>query len=526
MSQAKEIIFDEDAREKLKAGIDKLANVVGVTLGPKGRNVGIDASFGSPTITNDGNNIVGEVEIKDHFENMGISLGKEMASKIKDLSGDGSTTGVIYLQALVHEGIKNITAGCSPILLKRGLEKALKEILKNIDQLKVEIKNDKDIEDIATVAASGDTFVGKQVATGLKKVGKSGVLTIEEGKSTETVMEALVGMQFDRGYISSYFSTNMEKMVAELENAHILVTDRKIGSAQEILTILQDAASTGKSLLIIAEDVDGDAISTLVMNRLRGTIKVCAVKAPGFGDIRKAYLQDIAALTGASFVSEDVGLSLKDVQPSDLGTCEKVIITKENTTIVGGKGEKDQIQTRLKLIEGEIKNASSDYDKEKLETRKAKLSGGVAVIRVGAHTESEAKTKKRVFEDSLSGAKAAIEEGTLPGGGVAALRSANLAKLDLAGEEKIGADMLIKACEAPFRKIVENTGSEPSVLLDQILSQKANMGFNAETGEVEDLVKNGIIDPAKVVKNSLILAVSTAGVILLSEALVGNAEEE
>lgn len=523
----KELVFEEEARNKLREGVDKLADVVGVTLGPKGRNVGLQASWGAPTITNDGNSIVKDIELKDQYANMGVSMGKEVASKMKEICGDGTTSSILILRSLVQTGVKNIASGSSPIVLKRGMEKAVDAIVKEIENIAISIKEEKEILNIATASASGNSDIGKLITDAIQKVGKSGVITIEEGKGTETTVEMVEGMQFDRGYSSAYFCTNAEAMTVEMSNARLLITDKKISSVQELLPILQAVATTATELLIIAEDIEGDALSTLVVNKLRGTLKVCSVKAPGFGDRRKALLQDIAILTGATVVSEETGMALKDATAAVLGSAEKIVVTKEKTTVINGAGTKDQINARIKQIEAEIANTTSAYDKEKLEERKAKLSGGVAVIRVGAATEPEMKQKKQMFEDSLNSTRAAIEEGIVIGGGVALLRaSKNVSDLKLLGEEKVGAEIVFKACEAPFKQIVSNTGFDPSVVLNEVISSQPHFGFNAQSEKVEDLLKAGVVDPAKVVKNALKYAASTAGIILLSEALIGNAPED
>ncbi|MBS0606826.1 MAG: chaperonin GroEL [Parachlamydiales bacterium] len=523
----KELVFEEEARNKLREGVDKLADVVGVTLGPKGRNVGLQASWGAPSITNDGNSIVKDIELKDQYANMGVSMGKEVASKMKEKCGDGTTSSILLLRSLVQNGVKNIASGSSPIVLKRGMEKAVDAIVKEIEKIAISIQEEKEILNIATASASGNLSIGKLITDAIQKVGKSGVITIEEGKGTETTVEMVEGMQFDRGYSSAYFCTNAETMTVEMGNARLLITDKKISSVQEILPILQAVATTATELLIIAEDIEGDALSTLVVNKLRGTLKVCSVKAPGFGDRRKALLQDIAILTGATVVSEETGMALKDATAAVLGSAEKIVVTKEKTTVINGAGTKNQIDARIKQIEAEIANTTSAYDKEKLEERKAKLSGGVAVIRVGAATEPEMKQKKQMFEDSLNSTRAAIEEGIVIGGGVALLRaSKNLSDLKLSGEEKVGAEIVFKSCEAPFKQIVANTGFDPSVVLNEVLSSKPHFGFNAQSEKVEDLLQAGVVDPAKVVKNALKYAASTAGIILLSEALIGNAPEE
>lgn len=526
-SNPKEILFEEEARNALKNGIDQLADVVAITLGPRGRSVGLQATWGSPTITSDGNSIAKDVEVKDPFVNMGISMGKEVAAKIKEKSGDGTTTGIVLLRALVQAGVKNIASGANPISIKRGMDKTLELLLKQIDAMAIAIKNTQDTRNIATVSASGNTEIGNHISECFEKVGKAGVVAIEEGKGMETAVEMVEGMQFDRGYASPYFSTNAEKLIAEMSSPFLLITDKKITSAQEILSILQYTASAGQELLIIAEDIEGDALSTLVVNKLRGTLKVAAVKAPGFGDRRKAMLEDIAILTGGQVVTEEKGLLLRDAGPDVLGRADQIIISKEKTTIVGGKGAIQEIKDRTAQIDAEIKKASSSYDKEKLEERKAKLQGGVAVIKVGALTESEMKKKKQMYEDSLSATRAALEEGVVPGGGVALLKASRaLGSSTLSKEEQVGAQILIRACEAPLRQIALNGGFDPSVIIEEVLAKGKTFGFNALTEKVEDLVVCGVVDPAKVVKNSLMHAVSMAGIVLLSESLIAPAKEE
>lgn len=523
----KEIIFEEEARNALREGIDQLAEVVAITLGPKGRNVGLQANFGSPTITSDGSSIANDIEVKDPFLNMGVSMGKEVAAKIKEKAGDGTTTGIVLLRALVQGGVKNIASGANPTAIKRGMEKALEKVLQEIDGFATTIKDAKETRNIATVSASGNKEVGEKIAECFEKVGKSGVIAIEEGKGTETSIELVQGMQFDRGYVSAYFCTNSEKLTVEMTQPNLLITDKKISSAQEILPILQHVASTGQELLIIAEDIEGDALSTLVVNKLRGTLKVAAIKAPGFGDRRKEMLQDIATLTGGEVVTEEKGLILREADSSVLGKADQILLTKEKTTIVGGKGSSKEIQARIAQIEAECEKASSNYDKEKLNERKAKLHGGVAVIKVGAPTESEMKKKKQMYEDSLNSTRAALEEGIVPGGGIALLRSSrSLFDLKLSKEESVGAKILLQACEAPFKQIVSNSGFDPSLILNEVLDKKNTFGFNAITETVEDLILCGVIDPAKVVKSSLVHAVSMAGIILLSEALIAPEKED
>lgn len=523
----RELIFEEEARSKLREGIDKLADVAGVTLGPKGRNVGLQASWGAPTVTNDGDSIVKAVKLHDQYANMGVAIGQEVAAKMKETCGDGTTTSILLLRALVHNGVKNIASGSSPIAIKRGMEKALEAVLKEIDQVAIPVEGEAAIRNIALASASGDEAIADLIAQAIKKVGKEGVITIEEGKSTETEIEVVEGMQFDRGYTSPYFATNAETLKTEMHNPKLLITDKKISSVQEILPILQAVAAGGQELIILADEIEGDALSTLVVNKLRGTLKVCAIKAPGFGDRRKALLQDIAILTGATLVSEETGLHLKDATAEVLGTAEKVSVSKEHTTIVSGHGNHEAIVARIKQIEGEIEATTSSYDKEKLLERKAKLSGGVAVIRVGGATEPAMKQKKQMFEDSLNSTRAALEEGIVLGGGVALLRAGKAAlTLDLGKEEKLGAQIVAKACEAPFHQLVLNTGFDSLVILEQVFAAGPRAGFNAKTERVEDLFEAGVIDPAKVVKTALKLAVSAGATVLLSEVLIGNAPED
>jgi chaperonin GroEL len=517
----KDIIFREEALRALKEGIDQIADAVAVTLGPCGRNVGLQSSFGSPTITSDGDRIAKEIELKDPYHNVGASMAKETAAKIKEKSGDGTTTGIVLLRALVQAGVKNIASGANPVAIKRGMDKTLEVLLKEIDRMAVQIKDGKETRNIASVSASSSEEIGDNIGECFDKVGVAGVVVIEEGKGTKTIIEIVEGMKFDRGYTSPYFCTNGEKMIAELTHPQILITDKKINSAQEILSILQYIAGAGLELLIIAEEIEGDALSTLVMNKLRGTLKVVAVKAPGFGDRRKALLEDIAILTGATVVSEEKGMNLRDAEADVLGRAEQVVVGKETTTIIGGSGSPADLKMRIAQIDAEIKNVSSNYDKEKLEERKAKLQGGVAVIRVGGVTESEMKRDKQLYEDSLNATRAALEGGIIAGGGSTLLRASKSLKLpELTKEEAVGASILLKSCEAPMRQIVQNTGYDPSVILQEVLEKAAPFGFNAISEKVEDLLKAGVIDPVKVVKNSLAHAVSMAGVVLLSEAVV------
>jgi len=524
----KELIFEEEARQKLLTGMKTLADVVAPTLGPKGRNVGLEKSWGAPTITNDGSSIVRDFELKDDFENMGASITKEVVQKMKETCGDGTTTATLLLRALVDSGVKYVSAGASPINLKRGMEKAVDAIINELEKIAIPVKGNKEIVNVASVSAASDTEIGEMIAHAIEKVGKTGVITVEEAKGTETFVEVVEGMRFDRGYTSPYFCTDAEKMVTEMQNASLLIVDKKIGAIQEILPLLESIASTGKELLIIAEDFETDVLSTLVVNRLRGTLRVAAVKAPGFGDNRKAMLHDIAALTGATVISSDTGMDLREADASVLGQCEKVVITKENSTIVSSSGKKEDVEARIQLIEGELNNCTSEYERKKLEERKAKLSGGVAQIRVGAATEPELKNKKQAFEDSLNSTRSAIESGIIPGGGVAILFARKAAEtLSLEGDELLGAKIVLQACEAPLRQIVANAGRDSSVVLSDVIKRNnPHFGFNAISEQVENLVDSGVIDPVKVVSTALRFACSAAGITLISEALVTEAKEE
>lgn len=524
-ANAKEILFEEDARNKLREGVDQLADLVGMTLGPKGRNVGLHAAWGSPGITSDGNSIAKDLELKDPFANMGVAMGKEMAAKIKERSGDGTTTGIVLFRALVQMGMKNIASGANPTSIKRGMDAALALVLKEIDRSAIAIKNPQETKNIAAVSASGNNEIGETIAKCFEKVGKTGVVSIEEGKGTETAIEMVEGMQFDRGYISAYFCTNAEKQTVEMSHPKLLITDKKISSVQDLMPILQAVAAAGQELFIIADDIEGDALSTLVVNKLRGTLKIAAVKAPGFGDRRKELLEDLAVLTGAQMVSEEKGILLKQAGPEVLGNADLITTSKDKTTVIGGKGSSKAIQDRLVQIAAEIKKAANSYDRDKLEERKAKLSGGVAVIKVGAPTESEMKKRKQLFEDSLNATRAALEEGIVAGGGIALLRASRAMACKLPPEEQVGANILVKACEAPFRQIAANAGFDGSILFEEVIQAKGNFGFNAISEKIEDLIAAGICDPAKVVKNSLQHAVSMAGVVLLSEALIAPAKD-
>jgi len=527
MSTPKEIIFEDEARDALLSGIQKLANAVSFTLGPKGRNVSLEKSWGAPTITNDGSSIVKFINLKDQFENMGVAMAQEVVEKIKEKCGDGTTTGTLLLRALVENGIKHIAAGASPIEIKRGIDRAVDAIVEEIKRIAIPIKSAQETKNIATVSASGNEHVGSLIAEAMEKVGTSGVITIEEGKATTTSIDIVEGMEFDRGYLSAYFCTDADKMVISMKNPQILLVEKKISNVHEMLPLLQSTAASGKELLIIAEDIEGDALSTLVVNKLRGTLKIAAVKAPGFGDRKKAMLQDIASLTGATLIAEDAGMSLKDAEPDVLGSAEQVSITKEKTIIVNGAGATDGVQVRIKQIENEIETTTSSYDKEKLEERKAKLSGGVAVICVGAATEPEMKQKKQIFEDSLNSTKAAIQSGIVPGGGVSLLRARKvLDTLQCTGDERIGVEIVKRACETPLKQIITNAGLDGSVLLAEIEKAGGDFGFNAISEKIENLFDSGVIDPAIVVNSSLIYASSVAGIVIISEALVADAPEK
>lgn len=517
---AKEIKFDVDVRSKMKVGVDSLANAVKVTLGPKGRNVVIDKKFGAPQITKDGVTVAKEVELEDRFENMGAQMVREVASKTNEQAGDGTTTATVLAQAIINVGIKNVTAGANPMDLKRGIDKAVATVVDDLKKRSQKVGSDySKIEQVGTVSANNDVHIGKLIADAMSKVGKDGVITVEEAKGTETEVKVVEGMQFDRGYISPYFMTNSDKMEADLSNPSILICDKKISSMKDLLPILEPVAREGKELLIIAEDVDGEALTTLVVNKLRGTLKIAAVKAPGFGDRRKEMLQDIATLTGAVVVSEERGFTLENTTPDMLGKAEKVTITKENTTIVGGAGAKDAIQERVDSIRKQIEASTSDYDKEKLKERLGKLSGGVAVLYVGATTEVEMKEKKDRVEDALNATRAAVEEGYLPGGGVSYIRAAEALE-GMKGEnddETTGIHIVAKAIEEPLRQIASNAGVDGAVIIQKIKEGKDDFGYNARTGEYVNMYEAGVIDPTKVSRVALENAASVAGMFLTTE---------
>jgi chaperonin GroEL len=525
---AKQVIHGEDSRQAILRGINQLADAVAITLGPKGRNVVIDKKFGSPTITKDGVTVAKEIELKEPLENMGAQMVREVASKTSDVAGDGTTTATVLARQIFKEGVKTVAAGANPMALKRGIEKAVERAVEAIKDQSKPVKGDA-IAQVGTVSANGDQTIGGIIAEAMKKVGKDGVITVEESKSLDTLLEVVEGMQFDRGYLSAYFVTDPERMEATLENALILLNEKKISSMKDLLPLLEQVAKLGKPLLIVAEDVEGEALATLVVNKLRGTLQVCAVKAPGFGDRRKAMLEDIAILTGGKVISEDLGIKLENVKLEDLGKAKKITIDKDNTTIVEGAGKAADIQGRVATIRRQIEETTSDYDREKLQERLAKLVGGVAVIKVGAATETELKEKKARVEDAMHATRAAVEEGIVPGGGVTLVRAAKaLDALKLKDEdEQIGVNIVKRALEEPLRKIAENAGHEGAVIVERVKAEKSdNMGFNAESEQFEDLVKAGVIDPAKVARTALQNAASIAALMLTTEALVSEIPEE
>ena len=519
---AKEIGFDVDARTRLKAGVDKLTQAVKVTLGPKGRNVVLDRKFGSPTVTKDGVSVAKEIELEDPVENMGAQMVKEVATKTSDVAGDGTTTATILAQAIYGEGLKNVTAGTNPMGIRRGIDQAVERVVEVLEGLSTETKGKTEIAQVGSISANNNPEIGDLIADAMEKVGKDGVITVEEARGLETTLETVEGMQFDRGYLSPYFVTDPERMEAIIEDPMILVHDKKISSMKDLLPILEKVAQVGRPLLILAEDIEGEALATLVVNKLRGTLKVCAVKAPGFGDRRKAMLQDIAVLTGGQVISEEVGFKLENAVASDLGSAKRVVIDKDNTTSVDGAGEKKNIQGRIEEIKVAIDKSTSDYDSEKLQERLAKLSGGVAVINVGAATETEMKEKKALVEDALHATRAAVEEGIVPGGGVALIRAQqSLGEFDVEDhDEQVGVDILRRALEAPIRQIVTNAGAEGSIVVAKVRDGEGPFGYNAQTEVYEDLVAAGVIDPTKVVRSALQNAASIAGLLLTTEAVV------
>lgn len=525
---AKDVKFGESARSKVINGVNILADAVKVTLGPKGRNVLIERSFGAPHITKDGVTVAKEISLKDKFENLGAQLVREVASKTNDIAGDGTTTATVLAQAIINEGIKSVAAGANPIDLKRGIDKAVRVAVEEIKKIAIPASDSKAIEQVGSISANSDTTVGKLIAEAMERVGKEGVITVEEGSSFEDALDVVEGMQFDRGYISPYFANKQDTLTAELENPFILLVDKKIANIRELITVLEAVAKTGKPLLIIAEDVEGEALATLVVNNMRGIIKVAAVKAPGFGDRRKAMLQDIATLTGATVISEEIGLSLDQTTIDQLGTAHKVTVSKENTVIVDGAGDANAIAERVQQIRAQIEEATSEYDKEKLQERVAKLAGGVAVIKVGAATEVELKEKKDRVDDALHATRAAVEEGVVAGGGVALIRTIKALE-NLTGDnddQTVGIKILRRAIEAPLRQIVINAGEEPSVIVNEVKNGEGNYGYNAATGEYGDLIEFGILDPAKVTRSALEHAASIAGLALTSEVVITELPED
>jgi chaperonin GroEL len=524
---AKEIQYDSKARESILKGIDTLAEAVKVTLGPKGRNVILDKSWGSPTVTKDGVTVAKEIELEDKFENMGAQMVKEVASKTSDVAGDGTTTATLLAQSMYREGSKLVAAGANPMALKRGIEKAVDTVVDELKKMSKPTKEQQEISQVGTISANNDQTIGNIIAEAMAKVGKEGVITVEEAKSMETTLEIVEGMQFDRGYLSPYFVTDAEKMDASLEEPYILLHEKKISNMKDMVPLLEQIAKMGKPLIIIAEDVEGEALATLVVNKLRGTLKVAAVKAPGFGDRRKAMLEDIGILTGGRVISEDLGLKLENVSINDLGTAKTINIDKDNTTIIDGGGSRSDLEGRVKQIRTQIDDTTSDYDREKLQERLAKLIGGVAVINVGAATETEMKEKKARVEDALNATRAAVEEGIVPGGGIAFIRCAPaLSKLKLEGDDQLGVNIINRSLEEPTRQIANNAGLEGAVVVERIKNEKGSFGLNAETGEYEDLVKAGIIDPTKVTRYALQNAASVAALMLTTEAMVAEKPKE
>ena len=521
------IIFDEEARSKIKRGVDQLADAVKVTLGPRGRNVLLDKKFGSPTSTKDGVTVAKEIELEDQFENMGAQVVNEVASKTSDVAGDGTTTATVLAQSLFKEGLRNVTAGANPIDLKRGIDAGVDQVVGQLQKLSKPVRDKKEIAQVGTISANNDPTIGDLIAEAMDKVGKDGVITVEEAKSMETSLDIVEGMQFDRGYLSPYFVTNPDRMEAVLEDPYILFHEKKISNMRDLLPLLEKIAKMGRPLLIVAEDIEGEALATLVVNKLRGTLNCSAVKAPGFGDRRKAMLEDMAILTGGKMLSEDLGIKLENVSVDDLGEAKRVTIDKDDSTIVEGKGKAKDIEGRVKQIRNQIEETTSDYDREKLQERLAKLVGGVAVINVGAATEAEMKEKKARVEDALNATRAAVEEGVVAGGGVALVRAQkSLGDVEVAGDQLVGVDILSRTLEAPMREIANNAGEEGSLVVQHVKGQRGNNGYNAATGDYEDLVKAGIIDPTKVVRSALQNAASVAGLMLTTECVISDKPEE
>jgi chaperonin GroEL len=524
---AKEIIFDEKARQAVLAGVQTLAKAVKVTLGPRGRNVVLDKKWGSPTITKDGVTVAKEIELEDRYENMGAQMVREVATKTSDVAGDGTTTATVLAEAIFREGLRNVTAGSNPMGIKRGIDKAVRAVVEHLKTLSKSVKDPKEIMQVASISANGDQEIGKIIADAMDKVGKDGTITVEEAKSMETTLDLVEGMQFDKGYISPYFVTDKETMECVLEDAYILIYEKKLSNMKDLLPLLEKVAQKGKPLLVIAEDVEGEALATLVVNKLRGTLQACAVKAPGFGDRRKAMLEDIAILTAGKLITEDLGIKLENVKIEDLGRAKRTTVDKDSTTIVEGAGKPSDIQGRIALIKKQIEDTTSDYDKEKLQERLAKLAGGVAVVNVGAATETEMKEKKARVEDALHATRAAVEEGIVPGGGVALIRCIpSIDKLKLEGDELIGANIVKRSLEEPLRQIVNNAGLEGSVVVEQAKKEKDTVGFNVESEKFEDLFEAGVVDPTKVTRSALQNAASVAALLLTTEALVVEIPEK
>ncbi len=523
---AKQIIFDESARKKILAGVTILAKAVKATLGPKGRNVVIDKKYGAPLITKDGVSVAKEIELEDPFENMGAQMVKEVANKTSDNAGDGTTTATVLGEAIYREGLRNVAAGSNPIFLKRGIDKAVEAAVKELKKNSKQVKDREEIRQVATVSANWDTEIGNIIAEAMDKVGKDGTITVEEAKGIDTTLDVVEGMQFDKGYLSPYFITSAETMECVLEGAYILIHEKKISNLQELLPVLQLVAKTGKPLMIIAEDIEGEALAALVVNKLRGTLNVCAVKAPGFGDRRKAMLEDIAILTNGRCITEDLGIKLESIELADLGQAKRITVSKENTTIVEGAGKSSAIQARVKQLRQAIEETSSDYDREKLQERLAKLAGGVAVINIGAATEPEMKEKKARVDDALHATRAAVEEGISAGGSVALLRTAKaIDALELSGDEAVGAQIVRRAIEAPLRQLCANAGEEGALVVQKVLASKGGMGYNVATGEFEDLIKAGVVDPTKVTRSALQNAASVAGLLLTTECMITDLPE-
>ena len=524
---AKQLLFDEAARQKILRGVEVLSRAVKVTLGPKGRNVVIDKKFGSPTVTKDGVSVAKEVELPDPYENMGAQMVKEVASKTSDTAGDGTTTATVLAEGIYREGLKNVTAGSNPVYLKRGIDKAVTAAVEELHRVSKKVNDREEIRQVATVSANWDDTIGNIIADAMDKVGKDGTITVEEAKSIETTLDVVEGMQFDKGYLSPYFTTNAETQKAILEDAYVLIHEKKISSLQELLPLLQTIAKSGKPLLVIAEEVEGEALAALVVNKIRGTLNVCAVKAPGFGDRRKAMLEDIAILTGGKCLTEDLGIKLENVAISDLGRAKHIVVDKENTTIVDGGGKSSDIQGRVKQIRRQIEETTSDYDREKLQERLAKLAGGVAVINVGAATETEMKEKKARVEDALHATRAAVEEGIVAGGGVALLRTAKaIENLKLEGDEAIGAQIVRRAIEHPLKQLCFNAGVDGGVVVKEVLGGKGNFGYNVATDKFEDMIKAGVVDPTKVTRTALQNAASVAGLLLTTECMITEIPEK